>query len=95
MNEGKLYELQQDNTFSLFQVKYNPQADVKLGKTVDKQEPIEKKLMSSGHIIKKSSEENDNNTGKKTETGGFFKKIFGWTLEMAMNLLAYASSMSI
>jgi hypothetical protein len=28
MNEGKLYELQQDNTYSLFQVKYNPQADI-------------------------------------------------------------------
>ena len=27
MNEGKLYELQQDNTYSLYQVKYNPQAD--------------------------------------------------------------------
>ena len=32
MNEGKLYELQQDNTYSLFQVKYNPQADIKQDK---------------------------------------------------------------
>jgi hypothetical protein len=31
MNEGKLYELQQDNTYSLFQVKYNPQADIEQG----------------------------------------------------------------
>ena len=32
MNEGKLYELQQDNTYSLYQVKYNPQADLDEGK---------------------------------------------------------------
>ena len=31
MNEGKLYELQQDNTYSLFLVKYNPQSDIKQG----------------------------------------------------------------
>ena len=27
MNEGKLYELQQDKTYSIYQVKYNPLAD--------------------------------------------------------------------
>ncbi len=29
MYEGKLYELQQDNTYSLFQVKYDVESDVK------------------------------------------------------------------
>ena len=31
MNEGQLFELQEGNTFSVYQVKYNPQEDVKLG----------------------------------------------------------------
>ena len=50
MNEGKLYELQKDNTFSLYQVVYNPQADIKLGKNVHSQDPTEKNLISAGHI---------------------------------------------
>ncbi len=29
MHEGKLYELQQDNTHSLFQVKYDVESDIK------------------------------------------------------------------
>jgi hypothetical protein len=30
MNEGKLYELQPDNTYSVYQVKYDAQKDIKL-----------------------------------------------------------------
>ena len=32
MNEGKLYELQPDNTYTLYQVKYDYQKDNKEGK---------------------------------------------------------------
>jgi hypothetical protein len=31
MNEGKFYELQQDDTYSLYKVKYDTQADAKKG----------------------------------------------------------------
>ena len=29
MNEGKLYEMQEDNTYSLYHVKYDYQQDIK------------------------------------------------------------------
>ena len=35
MNEGKLYELQPDNTYSLYQVIYDPLKDSKEDKGVD------------------------------------------------------------
>ena len=35
-NEGKLYELQLDNTYALYQVKYDPHRDIKEGKNVHK-----------------------------------------------------------
>ena len=35
MNEGKLYELQQDKTYSLYKVQYNPGADYKKSIFVD------------------------------------------------------------
>ena len=51
MNEGKLYELQSDSTFTLNQVKYDSQKDFKERKIPNDQKPIEKKLISSGHIF--------------------------------------------
>jgi hypothetical protein len=35
MNEGKLYELQSDNTYTLYQVNYDYQQDMKEGKRLD------------------------------------------------------------
>ena len=35
MEEGKMYELQQDNTYTLYEVKYNPLKDIKQGKWID------------------------------------------------------------
>jgi hypothetical protein len=35
MNEGKLYELQPDNTYTLYQVNYDHIKDAKEGKRVD------------------------------------------------------------
>ena len=52
MNEGKLYELQPKNTYNLYLVKFDVENDLKRGVISDDQEPIEKKLLSSGHVIK-------------------------------------------
>ena len=47
MQEGTLYELQSDSTYSLFEVKYDNENDVKNGlKAPSKQNPIFKKLIS-------------------------------------------------
>ncbi len=53
MNRGKLYHLQPDNTYTLYQVKYDYNTDIEEGKDVDDQEPIEKILISKGHKINK------------------------------------------
>jgi hypothetical protein len=46
MQEGTLYELQSDSTYSLFEVKYDNLKDVKNGLGPSKQNPIFKKLIS-------------------------------------------------
>jgi hypothetical protein len=47
MQEGILYELQSDSTYSLFEVKYDNVKDVKNGLAgPSKQKPIFKKLIS-------------------------------------------------
>jgi hypothetical protein len=50
MQEGTLYELQSDSTYSLFEVKYDNENDLKKGLTgPSQQNPISKKLISKGH----------------------------------------------
>ena len=70
MNEGKLYELQPDNTYSLYQVKYNTHKDVKEGIYPNDLKPIEKKLMSKGLKMKKW-------TRQRKKTRGLIKSHFG------------------
>ncbi len=53
MNEGKLYEMQPDNTYTLYRVKYDSKLDLKNRIFTDFQVPTEKEFISSGHIIKK------------------------------------------
>ena len=45
MSEGKMYEMQQDDTFTLYQVKYDYQND----KDPNNQVPIQKTEISKGH----------------------------------------------
>ena len=54
MEEGTLYELQSDSTYSLFEVKYDNENDVKNVSRPSKQNPISKKLISKGqtNIVK-------------------------------------------
>jgi hypothetical protein len=49
MKEGTLYELQSDSTYSLFEVKYDNENDVKNVSLPSMQNPISKKLISKGH----------------------------------------------
>jgi hypothetical protein len=49
MQEGTLYELQSDSTYSLFKVKYDNENDVKNDLGPSQQNPIFKKLISKGH----------------------------------------------
>ena len=49
MEEGTLYELQSDSTYSLFEVKYDNENDVKNVSGPSKQNPISKKLISERH----------------------------------------------
>ena len=46
MEEGTLYELQSDSTYSLFEVKYDNENDVKNDLALSRQNPIFKKLIS-------------------------------------------------
>ncbi len=46
MDEGKLYEMQPDLTYSLFEVKYDFENDLKKGNNADQQVPIVKNLIS-------------------------------------------------
>jgi hypothetical protein len=57
MNEGKLYELQEDGKYSVYQVQYNPQKDYKEGKKLDDQIPTVMKLVGGGHDMNKLSDE--------------------------------------
>ncbi len=47
MSEGKLYEMQEDNTYTLYQVKCDYQKDKNTH--LDNQVPTEKNLISKGH----------------------------------------------
>ena len=49
MEGGILYELQKDDTYSLFKVKYDNENDVKLDLRPSEQNPVFKKLISAGH----------------------------------------------
>ena len=50
MDEGNLYELQPDNSYSMFEVKFDYENDAKKGiRGPSKQESISKKLISKGH----------------------------------------------
>jgi hypothetical protein len=49
MAEGTLYELQQDSTYNMFEVKYDHENDGKNGIPASEQVPIKKNLISSGH----------------------------------------------
>jgi len=47
MSEGKLYEMQKDNTYTLFKVKYDYQKDKEV--STNNQVPIEKIFISKSH----------------------------------------------
>ena len=49
MEDGTLYELQGDSIYSLFEVKYDNQNDVKSELAPSEQNPVFKKLISKGH----------------------------------------------
>ncbi len=45
MKNGKLYELQSSGKFSIYEVEYDHDNDIKLNKWIDKQVPIKKTLV--------------------------------------------------
>jgi hypothetical protein len=47
MSEGKLYEMQKDNTYTLFEVKYDYLKDKEV--SINEQVPVEKIFISIGH----------------------------------------------
>ena len=49
MNKGKLFELQPNGSYTMFEVEYNFQEDKKKGLNVFNQVPSQKKLVSEGH----------------------------------------------
>ena len=49
MNKGKLFELQPNGSYTMFEVEYNFQEDKKKGLSPFNQEPSQKKLISKGH----------------------------------------------
>ena len=49
MNKGKLFELQPNGSYTMFEVEYNLQEDKKKGLNVFDQVPSQKKLISKGH----------------------------------------------
>ena len=53
MNEGQLYEMQKDNTYNMYYVKYDLSKDVQNGIFSNDQKPIVKELKSKGHVISK------------------------------------------
>ncbi len=53
MNEGQLYEMQQDNTYNMYYVKYDWSKDAQNGIFSNDQKPIVKELKSKGHVISK------------------------------------------
>ena len=49
MNKGKLFELQPNGSYTMFEVEYNFQEDKKKDLKVFNQVPSQKKLVSEGH----------------------------------------------
>jgi hypothetical protein len=49
MIKGKLFELQPNGSYTMFEVEYNFQEDIKKGLNTNKQVPSQKKLISEGH----------------------------------------------
>jgi len=47
MSEGKLYEMQKDNTYTLFKVRYDYLKDKEV--STNNQVPVEKIFISKGH----------------------------------------------
>ena len=76
MKDGQLFELQQDNTYSLYQIKFNIEDDTNNGKYYDDQIPNLKKLSSTGHIFQKQCDENETDTKTSKKKGGFIKNLF-------------------